>query len=472
MSARGLTRRALLGGALAAGALAALPARRAIASSRSLPWRNWSGFQECRPARRLGPLSEAEVAALLREGGGVIRPAGAGHSFSALVPTDDALLFLDRMSGLVDSDAASLQAEVWAGTRLGPLGPALGAIGQAMPNLPDIDYQTLGGALATSTHGTGARFGSLSSQVVSLTLATPRGELLECDAQRNAEVFHAARTSLGALGVVTRARLQNQAPVRLGERTEWRDLDAVLADLPRERDTNRHFEFYAFPHASVALAISTNETDAEPGATVEDDPGGLHTLRALHRATRWLPAALADPLYDALIRASPSGERIDWSHRVLAHPRTTRFNEMEYTVPAAAGPDCLRELLAVIRARARRLLPDRVPPRARRRRLALDVPRARGGLDLGARVPRRRSAALLRRGRAGVLEVRRPPALGQAAHARRGSDRRALSEVARLPGRAPRARSRGAAGESPPRRSARGLTHRKESTRSASMSEA
>jgi FAD-linked oxidoreductase len=351
VSRRGLTRRAFLGGALAASALATLPRRDAAASPIPLPWRNWSGLLECRPARRLGPASEADVLAQLTGGSGVIRPAGAGHSFSALVPCDDALLFLDRMSGVIDADPSTLQAEVWAGTRLGQLGPALGVAGQAMPNLPDIDYQTLGGALATSTHGTGARFGSLASQVVALTLATPRGELLECDARRNAEVFHAARSSLGALGVVTRVRLQNQAAFRLVERTEWRDLDAVLADLPRERDGNRHFEFYVFPHSSVALAITTNETEAEPYARGEDDPQGLHTLRSLHRWTRWLPAALGGALYDALIRASPSTERADWSHRVLAHPRTTRFNEMEYTVPAEAGPACLRELLETIRAR-------------------------------------------------------------------------------------------------------------------------
>jgi FAD/FMN-containing dehydrogenase len=37
---------------------------------------------------------------------------------------------------------------------------------------------------------------------------------------------------------------------------------------------------------------------------------------------------------------------------VLTHPRTTRFNEMEYTLPAEAGPECLREILRTIRERA------------------------------------------------------------------------------------------------------------------------
>jgi FAD/FMN-containing dehydrogenase len=36
---------------------------------------------------------------------------------------------------------------------------------------------------------------------------------------------------------------------------------------------------------------------------------------------------------------------------VLSHPRIVRFREMEYTVPADAGPACLREVLETIRER-------------------------------------------------------------------------------------------------------------------------
>ncbi len=360
MSEAGWTRRELMRVALAAGAGSLLPGLRARADSdprpadwvpgEPLPWRNWSGYLGCRPAHRLGPVSEAEVVERLAQGSGAIRPAGAGHSFSALVPSDFALLFLDDLVGEISVDAANLQAEIPAGRRLSMLGPELGALGQAMPNLPDIDYQTLGGAIATSTHGTGALLGSLSSCVVALSLATPSGELLECDETRNAEVFHAARTSLGALGVVTRVRLQNRPAFKLVEKTSWRDLGELLESLARERDENRCFEFYAFPHSDVALAITTNETDAEPYSVGEDDPDGLQLLQTLFAATRWLPG-IGGRIYDGLLRNSGTTERADWSHRVLTHPRTTRFNEMEYTVPASAGPECLLEILDTIRAR-------------------------------------------------------------------------------------------------------------------------
>ena len=357
----GLTRRELLRAALAAGASAAgLSAceradRHTSVSDdwtpgEPLPWRNWSGIERCLPARRIAPASEAELVALLGSGDFALRPAGTGHSFSGLVPSDGALVFLDALSGVIAADPASLSAEVWTGTRLWLLGPALAALGQALPNLSDIDYQTLGGALATSTHGSGAQLGSLASRVTALWLATPGGELLECDAQRNGEVFHAARTSLGALGVVTRVRLANRDAFRLVERSRFVALDALLADLPRERDANRHFEFYAFPHADVALAIATNETHEATDAIGEDDPEAVLLLRSLFRWTRALPG-VGMRLYDAFLRNQPASERRGESYAVLAHPRTVRFNEMEYTVPAEAGPECLRAVLAEIRAR-------------------------------------------------------------------------------------------------------------------------
>jgi len=357
-----LTRRALLR-AGAAGALAALlPTRAARALDESaggaprfepgqpLPWRNWAGNQACRPEARLAPASEPELLEALARADGVVRPAGTGHSFSALVPSEGTLLFADLLSGVVSADAERLRAEVWAGTRLHALGLALAGVGQAMPNLSDIDYQTLGGALATSTHGTGVTLGSLGSAVRGLALATPRGELLECDETRHPELFAAARTSLGALGVVSRVTLQNRAPYRLTERTEFTALEPVLEDIERHRRENRHFELMPFPHSSVTLSIATNETDEQPDLAGDEDPYAIDTLETLFRVTRGIPW-LGSELFDVALGLQRGSVRRGPSYAVLAHPRIVRFREMEYTVPAEAGPACLRELLAAIRTR-------------------------------------------------------------------------------------------------------------------------
>ncbi|MAE96555.1 MAG: FAD-linked oxidoreductase [Deltaproteobacteria bacterium] len=323
---------------------------------KALPWRNWGGNQGCRPALRGAPSSEDELAELLRSAPGVIRPVGTGHSFSALVPSDGTLVACDLMSGVIAADRERREAEVWAGTRLHQLGPALQAQGQAMPNLPDIDYQTLAGAVATSTHGTGPRFGSLSSTVRGLTLVTPRGEIIGCSRETNPEIFDAARCSLGALGVVSRMTLANQASFDLTETTSFEPLGDLLDDVEARRDRHRHFELYAFPHTEAGMAIATDEGRGEPSPTPEFEGDPLKMARDAFRKVGGLPL-VGSALYEALVLRvadMPASVRSGPSYTVLTHPRITRFREMEYTVPAEAGPLCLREILDTIRR-------DRIP---------------------------------------------------------------------------------------------------------------
>ena len=215
------SRRELLKGLGALGLLGMLgPGRAQAKTARPIPWRNWSGAQSCLPAARLAPANEMQLADALRKATTGVRPVGAGHSFSALVPTDGAVLSLGNLHGMIGHDAQARTSEWWAGTPISQMGAPLKRAGLAMPNMADIDYQTLGGAIATSTHGTGPRFGSYSDQVTGLRLLTASGEAIDCDAQHHPHVFDAARCSLGALGVVTRVRLQNRKAFRL-HRREW-----------------------------------------------------------------------------------------------------------------------------------------------------------------------------------------------------------------------------------------------------------
>ena len=168
----GLTRRSVL----AASALTALYgiARPVLgAQSASVPWRNWSGGVMANPAGRFAPSSEAELIEFLESTSGSIRPVGSGHSFTPLVPTDGHIIVIDQLAGMLDHDPNARRATFGAGSRLGDMGVPLESIGQGMFNLPDIDRQTLAGATATATHGTGIGFTCLSGYVTSLRLITP-----------------------------------------------------------------------------------------------------------------------------------------------------------------------------------------------------------------------------------------------------------------------------------------------------------
>ena len=313
-----------------------------------LVWRNWSGLQYAYPAERAAPDSEEKVLDILAHAPAPIRPVGAGHSFTRLVPTDGTLLTLDGLAGLVGHDAARLQATVRTGTRLGELGPALAAIGQEMSNLPDINKQSLGGAVATGTHGTGRSFPALHGNIIGLRLATPRRGIVDCDAERDADVFQAAKVGLGAFGVVTQVTLQNRRLARVVKRVEGHPVEEVMEAWPELLGAHRNVEFFVLPFTGMAAVITVDETDRPIQPRGPDrDTEVLMDLKRLRDWTSFVPSLRRFLARTALDAQAPE-EAIDEGWKLLSNERPVRFNEMEYHVPLEAQMPALREVLATI----------------------------------------------------------------------------------------------------------------------------
>lgn len=343
MSPRWSRRRMLANSALTALFASARPL--VAAETSSLPWRNWSGGLVCQPRGRFSPASEEELSDFLASTSGAVRPVGSGHSFAPLVPTDGHLVVIDQLSGMLDHDAEKMQASFGAGTRLGDMGPALAAAGQAMLNLPDIDRQTLAGATATATHGTGIRFTCLSGFVEQLRMVTPAGDVL--DISPGDELFDAARVSLGALGVITRMTLKNRAPYRLKARNWVQPIEEVLESFNQRAAAHRHFEIFPLTHSDYALTLAIDETD-EP---INNPPPSPEEEAAFGEAMAYwatLPPRERLPLVNGLAEQIEPTEAVDDSYKILSNIRNNRFNEMEYSVPLHAGADCLREILKTI----------------------------------------------------------------------------------------------------------------------------
>jgi len=335
----GLTGAALSSGSLKSGA--------AKGGSSETPWSNWSGGQVCSPAGRFSPATEAELSDFLSTTAGAIRPVGSGHSFTPLVPPDGHLLVLDQLTGLLEHDTDKLQATFGGGTRLSDLADQLSNVGQHMQNLPDIDRQTLAGATATATHGTGIGFPCLSGFVTALRLVTPDGRVLDVSEDSDADLFNAARVSLGALGLVTRMTLQNQSPYRLKAKNWVQPIEDVLENFDDSAANHRHFEMFPLTHSDYALVLSIDETD-EP---INNPPASPEEAAAFSQAmAMWAATPPKDrqPLVDGLAQQIGPTEAVDESFNILSNVRNSRFNEMEYSVPLANGAPCLREVLKTI----------------------------------------------------------------------------------------------------------------------------
>ena len=318
---------------------------------RRLPWQNWSGYQHCLPAERLAPASLDELVDVLRKAPGPIRPVGAGHSFTPLVPTEGTIVSLRNFEGLLAHDAASLTATFGAGTKLGDIGEPLHAAGQAMPNMPDIDEQSLAGAVSTATHGTGQGLGALHSGIAALKLVTPRGEVLECSAERNREVFDAARVSLGSLGVITELTLRNVATHNLKRRVWLEPLEALLDGFDALAASHHSLEMYFIPHCDKGVVIAIDPTD-EPlrprGA--DQDNNAVLEMKQLRDVLGWWPSARRWLMNQSTEDYQPE-EAVDVWYRVFPSSRAVRFNEMEYHLPREQLMPTLRKVRETVEAR-------------------------------------------------------------------------------------------------------------------------
>lgn len=157
-------------------------------ASLTAKWSNWAGNQRGSATAILRPGSPTEVAEAVRSvaaDGGRIRVTGSGHSFTAVALADDRRMELSELDSTVSVDVAHRLVTVPAGMTLHALNGLLARHGLALPNLGDIDAQTVAGAISTGTHGTGAGYGCLSTFVEAITLVTGTGEVLRCSADEN-----------------------------------------------------------------------------------------------------------------------------------------------------------------------------------------------------------------------------------------------------------------------------------------------
>lgn len=280
-------------------------------------WSNWSGKLTARPAAIRHIKSEADAVAVAADAataGTTIRAVGSAHSHYPLVPTDGTIVDLSGLNGVVTVDADRHRARIRSGTTIHAAGLPLLDSGLGLVNQGDIDRQTIAGATATGTHGTGAQLRNLSAAVTGLRLATAGGELLWTSDEEHVDLWTAARQHLGAFGIVTEVELQLRAAYRLRETGWTAALDETLETLADVVHDHRHLEFFWFPTTDKAVVKATNET--------------------------------SDP---AEYPIAEEGSRCGWSHEVLSNSRTWPHSEMEYAVPLESGPECLAAIRDLLR---------------------------------------------------------------------------------------------------------------------------
>jgi L-gulono-1,4-lactone dehydrogenase len=324
-------------------------------SKSSTAWQNWAGNQTAHPVAIDHPHDEDELVAAVKQAaahGHTVKAVGTGHSFTGVAVADGHLLVLDNYQRVLDVDTERYRVTVEAGIRLDTLNAELEARGLAMPNLGDIAYQTISGATSTATHGTGSAYPGLAAQIVALRIASADGAVISCSTDEEAEVFHAARVGVGALGILSTVTLQVVPAFHLHAVNEPMRMDEVLADLDALVDGNDHFEFFWVPHTGWALTKRNNRTTRPlaPRRPLRRWWDQIAMENVAFGAVCWLDR-LRPQWTPRLAKALPSAGRqefVEPSYRVFASPRLVRFYEMEYEIPREACAEALNRVRAFV----------------------------------------------------------------------------------------------------------------------------
>eukprot|EP00762_Andalucia_godoyi_P001774 ANDGO_07156.mRNA.1 L-gulono-1 len=326
-------------------------------------WRNWAQTAGCVPAYYHQPSSVLELISIVRYAAGrkeSVKVVGAGHSPNEIALTTGHMVSLDKVSRILEIHVDRGLVKCEGGCRLRTLNAELLKNGLAISNLGAISEQSISGAIATGTHGTGARFGCIASQIVELELLTADGTILRCSKSENAALFDYARVSLGALGIIITATMQVERAFRLHEVRYSKTFEDVLSSLPQAARSAEHWRVWWFPHTNMCEILECNRTMVSPkrpsssplfvaGRLLRDRAFGYHFLEMLLYVSRIFPALVPwiNRLY-AYTLFRRKRERIDDSFRIFNFDCLFRQYVAEWAIPFERCAEAMKTLRRMI----------------------------------------------------------------------------------------------------------------------------
>lgn len=311
-----------------------------------MEWQNWAGNIRFDAKRIAQPTCTEEVQELLKNSNGKVRCFGTGHSWSALIPTDDLLIDTSKLNRVLSIDREKNQATIQAGAKLKDLNLELWESGYAFSNLGSIAEQSLAGAISTATHGSGIGFQILGSMVESFKLVKADGEVLVVE--KDTELFKTALISLGSLGIITEMTINVVPKFQLHERSGIMDFEEVcdnILDWVKEHD---HIKMWWFPHTDKMMVYRYQRTQEPVNDTwfrqkLMDEWVSVYFYRLMLWWGNRKPTRRMTINSKVLTPFLADVDRIERSYKVFNVPEPPIHRETEWAFDINHAPTLFRE---------------------------------------------------------------------------------------------------------------------------------
>ena len=173
---------------------------------------NWAGNQQFQATEEniLTPKNERELIHAVKSATGNIKPMGSRHSFSSVADTmpGGTIIRMTSVNQVIDCCYEG-RVIVQPGITYAALGEYLNERGFGLANYASLPHLTVGGAIMTSTHGSGGLNNNiLAGEVLSYEMITMDDMHSVWDFHQDDIHFYSNLVSLGSVGILTSVTLK------------------------------------------------------------------------------------------------------------------------------------------------------------------------------------------------------------------------------------------------------------------------
>ncbi|WP_299441829.1 FAD-binding oxidoreductase [uncultured Aquimarina sp.] len=163
-----------------------------------------------------------------------------------------------------------------------------------LPVTPGTKYITVGGAIAADVHGKNHhKNGCFSHHVISLKLALPEGDILNCSKNENAELFRATCGGMGLTGVILEATIQ-LLPIKSAFIDQYTIQTNNLKETFRAFEENQEASYTVAWIDALAKKANTGKGLLLVGEHAKDNNFEFSFRKKINVPT-WFPSFLLNP---------------------------------------------------------------------------------------------------------------------------------------------------------------------------------
>lgn len=271
-----------------------------------------------------------------------IKASGGHHTFNDIALSDDVIIKTYNLKK-ISLDKRNMNYVICgSGLLLEDINIFLQKNNLGIPVLPAIPYQSIAGALATSSHGSNIDHGSMSSLVVSMIIVGGNGviyrlsknkieildkkeQVIRSENKKNNDMFKAAITNLGSLGVVYSVILKCDPLFAIDNTTEFMSINNFITRSDKLLKENEYMQAYLYPLKKGKKQTRVYKRKKIP-VTISD----INKNRKLNQGKD----------------IKSISKKIDYSHRVLTkNLEASYYTETEIAVPKDSWKDALQEII-------------------------------------------------------------------------------------------------------------------------------